>query len=135
MVSGGSRILTRDVRIIILHPLFLFPSLSSFLPCPFILHFPFPAQTQLWGLEERCNQYRWRSHKAWLDIGLSLLLSIPLISFPFSPPILLVHFKHYFNRERIENQISNSKIGVSIYNRTYRVLHRPIIRSICLYRI
>ena len=25
-------------------------------------------------------------------------------------------FKHYFNRERIENQISNSKTGVLIYN-------------------
>ena len=28
--------------------------------------------------------------------------------------LFLVHFKHYFNRERIENQISNSKIGVLI---------------------
>ena len=36
----------------------------------------------------------------------------------------LVHFEHYFNRERIENQISNSKIGVLIYNNTYRMKSR-----------
>jgi len=35
--------------------------------------------------------------------------------------------KHYFHRERLEKQISNSKIGVLIYNGTYRVVY--IIRS------
>jgi len=38
----------------------------------------------------------------------------------------LVHFKHYYNRKWIENQISNSKIGVWIYNNIYR---RKVIRN------
>jgi len=36
-----------------------------------------------------------------------------------------MHFKHYFHREW-KKQISNSKIGVLIYNRTYRVLHNKV---------
>jgi len=38
----------------------------------------------------------------------------------------LVHFKHYFNQERIENQISNSQIGVLKFNRTYSVLPNKV---------
>ena len=38
----------------------------------------------------------------------------------------LVHFKHYFHRERIDKQILNSEIGVLIYNRTHRVLHNKV---------
>ena len=38
----------------------------------------------------------------------------------------MVHFKHYFHRERIEKLILNSKIGVLIYNRTYRFVHNKV---------
>jgi len=38
----------------------------------------------------------------------------------------LVHFKHYFNRERIEFRNSNSKIGVLIYNIIHRVHHNKV---------
>jgi len=41
-------------------------------------------------------------------------------------PVFMVHFKHYFHREWIEKQISNSKIGILIYNRPYRVLHNKV---------
>jgi len=36
-----------------------------------------------------------------------------------------VHFKHYLNRERIKNQILNSKIRVLIHNRIYYRMEKP----------
>ena len=54
------------------------------------------------------------------------------LKLPSESPVakwFLVYFKHYFNRERIENQILNSKIGVIIYIQNEKVvLNRANLR-------
>ena len=73
------------------------------------------------------SQSQWRSQRVWLGFS-AFLRSRPHIAARGSGESpaakrFLVHFKHYFHREWIEKQILNSKIGVLIYNKHYRVLH------------
>jgi len=109
------------------------PSLpSTFFPLPSLSH-PSPSIPSLSGVARKCSYHspfpspllRSRPHIAAKVSGGALKLPSGSGRSPATKR-LLVHFKHYFHRERIEKQISNSKIWVLICNRTYRVLHNKV---------
>jgi len=91
---------------------------------------PSPSILPLSGVARKCR----RGFSLPLEVGTILRLGDlgERLSSPsesgLSPAAkrFLVHFKHYFHQERIEKQLSNSKIRVLIYNRRYRVLHNKV---------
>ena len=99
--------------------------------CPNIRNGTAIAAPAVWVSPPMAHDVRATSCKQPIDVvfqrRIAFLLTTRMTWSPASKRFLVL-FKHYFNRERIENQISNSKIfdifdifEFLIYNNTYRM--------------